>query len=129
MGIIGVLFALAIVVFLIAAMWKVFEKAGQPGWAAIIPIYNYYIMTKIAEKPEWWTILMIIPYVNLIFIVWIWNRIVKRFGKTEGFTVGVVLLGIIFIPILGFGDAKYKALGPDDNSNSDILDDDLLLED
>lgn len=120
-----IILALALVVFLIAAMWKVFEKAGQPGWAAIVPIYNYYIMTKIAEKPGWWTILMIIPYVNIVFIIWAWNRIVKRFGKDEGFTVGVVLLGFVFIPILGFGDAQYTGTGMDGESD-ELLDSEMM---
>jgi hypothetical protein len=101
---------LAFVVFIIAAMWKVFEKAGQPGWAAIIPIYNVYIMTKIGGKPGWWVILLLIPLVNLIFIIWIYNMVSKSFGKEEGFTIGLLLLGIVFWPILGFGSAKY--LGP-----------------
>jgi hypothetical protein len=101
---------LAIVVFLIAAMWKLFEKAGQPGWAAIVPIYNTYIMLKIGGKPGWWLLLMFIPVVNIIFAVWMINMISKSFGKDEGFTVGLVLLGIVFFPILGFGEARY--LGP-----------------
>jgi hypothetical protein len=101
---------LALAIFLIAAMWRVFEKAGQPGWAAIIPIYNYYIMTKIAGKPGWWTLMLFIPGVNLIFVIWLDNMISKSFGKDEGFTAGLVLLGVIFWPILGFGSAKY--LGP-----------------
>lgn len=104
------IFWLAIVVVMIAAMWKVFEKAGQPGWAAIIPIYNLYIMTKIAGKPGWWVLMFLIPFVNLIFAIWLYNMISKSFGKDEGFTAGLVLLGIIFWPILGFGAAKY--LGP-----------------
>ena len=101
---------LAVVVFLIAAMWRVFEKAGQPGWAAIIPIYNTYVMTKIGGKPGWWVILFFIPIVNIIVLIWLYNMISKSFGKDEGFTTGLVLLGIIFWPILGFGGAKY--LGP-----------------
>jgi hypothetical protein len=105
-----VLIYLAIVVFLIAAMWKLFEKAGQPGWAAIVPIYNTYIMLKIGGKPGWWLLLMFIPVVNIIFAVWMINMISKSFGKDEGFTVGLVLLGIVFFPILGFGEARY--LGP-----------------
>jgi hypothetical protein len=105
-----IIFILAVVIFLIAAMWKVFEKAGQPGWAAIIPIYNIYIMTKIAGKPGIWTLWCCIPIVNYVFIIWLYNMISKSFGKTEGFTAGLVLLGIIFWPILGFGPAKY--LGP-----------------
>ena len=107
----GLIFiCLAIAVFGIAAMWKVFEKAGQPGWAAIIPIYNWYIMTKIAGKPGWWVLMLLIPFVNIIFAIWLYNMISKSFGKDEGFTVGLVLLSIIFWSILGFGSAKY--LGP-----------------
>ena len=100
--------ALAVAAFLIAAMWKVFTKAGQPGWAAIIPIYNIYIMTKIGGKPGYWTLLCLIPLVNYIFVVWLYNMVSKSFGKDEGFTVGLVLLGIVFWPILGFGDSKYQ---------------------
>lgn len=128
MGLVVLLF-IGLAVFIFAAMWKIFEKAGQPGWSAIIPIYNYYIMTKIAEKPGYWTILMIIPYVNIVFLVWAWNRIVKRFGKDEGFTVGVILLGFVFIPILGFGDSQYKALGAvSNNSNEDVIDSDMMID-
>ena len=101
---------LAFVILIFAAMWKVFEKAGQPGWAAIIPIYNLYIMTKIAGKPGWWVIMFFIPFVNIIFAIWLYNMISKSFGKDEGFTAGLVILGFIFWPILGFGGAKY--LGP-----------------
>jgi len=105
-----IIFILAVVVFIIAAMWKVFEKAGQPGWAAIVPIYNMYILLKIVGKPGWWLLLFLIPLVNYVFIIWTYNMLSKSFGKDEGFTVGLVLLGIVFFPILGFGSAKY--LGP-----------------
>ena len=103
-----IIFCLALAVLIIAAMWKVFVKAGQPGWAAIIPIYNIYIMTKIAGKPGIWTLLCLIPVVNYIFTIWLYNMISKSFGKDEGFTVGLVLLGIVFWPILGFGSSKYQ---------------------
>ncbi|MFK8039154.1 MAG: DUF5684 domain-containing protein [Crocinitomicaceae bacterium] len=122
---IAIILALGFLVFIIAALWKVFEKAGQPGWAAIVPIYNYYIMAKMAEKPDYWTILMLIPFVNIVFIIWAWNRIVKRFGKDEAFTVGVILLGIVFIPILGFGDAQYKGLNHQNNGDQ-LLDSDMM---
>ena len=105
-----ILIILAVVVFMIAALWKIFEKAGQPGWAAIVPIYNCYVLLKIVGKPGWWLLLFLIPIVNYVFIIWTYNMLSKSFGKEEGFTVGLVLLGIVFFPILGFGDAKY--LGP-----------------
>lgn len=82
----------------------------QEGREAIVPIYNAYILTKIIGKPGWWTVMFFIPLVNYIFIIWALNMLSKSFGKEEGFTVGLVLLGIVFYPILAFGDAKY--LGP-----------------
>lgn len=104
------IFIIAFIVFVYAAMWKVFVKAGREGWEAIIPIYNLYVMTKIGGKPGWWVIMFFLPIVNFIFLIWLYNMISKSFGKPEGFTIGLVFLGIIFWPILGFGDAKY--LGP-----------------
>mgnify|MGYP003574912555 CR=1 FL=1 len=101
---------LAIIVVAIAGMWKTFEKAGKPGWAAIIPIYNIYIMIEIVGKPSIWLLWMLIPCVNIVFSIWLTNLVSKSFGKEEGFTVGLVLLGFIFWPILGFGSAKY--VGP-----------------
>ena len=101
---------IAVVIFYMFCMWKIYVKAGQPGWAAIIPIYNIYIQTKIVGKPGYWTILCLIPFINIIFAIWLTNMLSKSFGKDEGFTVGLVLLGIIFYPILAFGSAKY--LGP-----------------
>ena len=107
MGIIIVIY-LAVVVFLIASIWKTFEKAGQPGWAAIVPIYNFYTMAKIAGVKNWW--LIFIPIANIYIAIVTLNGISKSFGKDVGFTIGLILLGIVFWPILGFGDAKY--IGP-----------------
>ena len=105
-----ILILVAFWIFLIAAQWKVFEKAGQPGWACIIPIYNIYIMTKIGGKPGYWVLLLLVPFVNIVIIIWLINMISKSFGKDEGFTAGLIFLSFIFWPILGFGSAKY--LGP-----------------
>lgn len=104
------IFSFAISILVIASMWKVFVKAGKPGWAAIIPIYNTYIMIEIVGKPSIWLLWCLIPCVNIVFVIWLTNLISKSFGKDEGFTVGLLLLGVIFWPILGFGGAKY--LGP-----------------
>jgi len=105
-----IIFWLALAIIELVALWKIFEKAGQAGWKAIIPIYNAYILLKIVGKPGWWLILFLIPIVNLIFVIWTYNMLSKSFGKDEAFTVGIVLLGFIFLPLLGFGSAKY--LGP-----------------
>jgi len=103
-----IFFCLIILVVVIAGQWKAFEKAGQPGWACIIPIYNWYVMLKIGGKPAWWLLLFLIPVVNIVFAVWALNMISKSFGKDEGFTIGLMLLSFIFWPILGFGDAVYQ---------------------
>jgi len=88
-------------------MWKVFTKAGQPGWACLIPIYNFYIVLKIIGKAGWWLLLMLIPLVNIVIAILVRNGLAKSFGKGTGFTVGMILLPFIFVPILGFGDAQY----------------------
>lgn len=111
MAIVIVLY-LFIIVFLILSFYKIFEKAGRPGWEAIIPIYNIYIMvTKINGKPTWFFIMCLIPFVNIVFLIWNTNLLSKSFGKDEGFTVGLLLLGIVFYPIMAFNkDIKY--IGP-----------------
>ena len=111
-AIIGVLIIPLIIVSLISIIgqWKVYAKAGKPGWACIIPIYNLIVLLEIAGKPIWWIFLFLIPCVNIIFVVWTLNLVSKSFGQSEGFTVGLVLLGFIFWPILGFGNYQY--LGP-----------------
>ncbi len=103
--------SLVIAVVMIAAMWKVFTKAGQPGWASIIPIYNLYILCKIAGRPGWWLLLMLIPFVNFIIAIILCIDVAKNFGKGAGFGVGLALLGVIFWPILGFGSATYQGGG------------------
>ena len=98
---------LAIALVMIIAYWKIFEKAGKPGWAILIPIYNLIVLLEIVGKPLWWFFLFLIPFVNIIFGIWVINLLSKSFGKNEGFTVGLILLGVIFYPILGFGKAEY----------------------
>ncbi|MGZ7042198.1 MAG: DUF5684 domain-containing protein, partial [Thermoanaerobaculia bacterium] len=73
--------ALVILVVVIAAMWKVFVKAGEPGWAAIVPIYNMIVLLKIAGKPLWWIILLFIPFVNFIIVILVYFALAKNFGK------------------------------------------------
>lgn len=98
----------AIIGLLIASMWTIFTKAGKPGWASLIPIYNIIVLLEIVGKPWWWIFLMALPVVSVIFSIWALNLLSKSFGKSEGFTVGLLLLGIIFFPMLAFGDAEYQ---------------------
>jgi hypothetical protein len=99
---------LIVVVLMIAAMWKVFAKAGKPGWAAIIPIYNFIVLLEIARRPLWWIVLMLIPFVNFIIIIIVSIDIAKHFRKGTGFGLGLAFLPFIFYPILAWGDAQYQ---------------------
>jgi Family of unknown function (DUF5684) len=101
------IFWCAIILFMIVSIWKVFVKAGKPGWASIIPIYNIIVMLDIAGKPLWWIILCLIPFVNFVIIILVYVALAKAFGKGVGFALGLIFLGIIFFPILGFGSATY----------------------
>jgi uncharacterized protein DUF5684 len=104
---VALLIQLVIAAVVIIGMWKVFTKAGQPGWAVLIPIYNIIVMLQIAGKPIWWIILFFIPIVNIVVAIMVPIAIAKAFGKGIGFGLGLIFLGFIFYPILGFGDSQY----------------------
>ena len=101
---------LAIVVFFIAAYWRIFTKAGEAGWKAIIPIWNIIVLLRIIGRPWWWILLFLIPIVGIVIGIIMYIDLAKSFGKGGGFAVGLILLGFIFIPVLGFGSATY--VGP-----------------
>lgn len=102
------IFWTAFMILMIAGVWKIFTKAGQPGWASIVPIYNWYVWCKIVGRPGWWVILFFIPFVNLIVGIILCIDLAKSFGKGVGFGIGLILLPVIFCPILGFGSAQYQ---------------------
>jgi len=108
LGLIPLVLIVAMVIFEVVAQWKVFEKAGQPGWAALIPVYNLYIFLKIAGKPGWWVLLFFIPLVNFVILIIVMLQVATAFGKGAGFGMGLALLAWLFIPILAFGDATYQ---------------------
>ena len=110
-GIVPLLIMLVVVVFMIASMWKVFTKAGKPGWAAIVPIYNIIVLLEIAGKPMWWFILFFIPIVSLIASIMIAIGVAQSFGKSTGFGLGLAFLSPIFYPILAFGSSQYVGPG------------------
>ncbi len=101
------LIQLVLLAVVIAGLWKVFTKAGKPGWASIIPIYNVIVLLEIAGRPLWWVILFFIPCVNIIIAILVALDVAKNFGKGTGFGIGLAFLPFIFYPILGFGDARY----------------------
>jgi len=103
-----------IVLIAIVAIWRIFTKAGQPGWAVLIPFYNLYVYSQVVKRPGWWMLLYfasIIPVVGSLAVLFVSIidslRLAKLFGKSSGFGVGIILLGVVFLPILAFGDADY----------------------
>ena len=101
---------LAICILGILAMAKIVKKAGKPGWAAIVPFYNLYVLFEIAWGKGLLFLLTLIPLANLVVMIILWVKLAKAFGKGGGFAVGLVFLNLIFTCILGFGKAKY--VGP-----------------
>lgn len=110
-GGVSLILYLGIIVLLIASIWKIFTKAGKPGWAAIIPIYNFIVLLEIINKPVWWIVLILVPFVNFIIVIIMYMELAKVFGKSTGFGIGLVLLGVVFFPMLAFGDATYQGAG------------------
>jgi hypothetical protein len=116
------LLGLAIFIVVIAGAWKVFTKAGQPGWAAIVPIYSTYVfVVEIAKKDMMWFILsLFIPFAIVVPCM----DAAEKFGKERGYGIGLFLLPFIFFPMLGFGDAQYRggrgrSLDYDDDEDED----------
>lgn len=103
---------LAFVLVMIVSVWKIFTKAAQPGWASIIPIYNWIVMLKIVKKPTWWVILAFVPFINLIFACIVTYQLAKTFGKGIGYALGLLILPFVFYPMLAFGKAVYMPTQP-----------------
>ena len=111
---------LAFSILLATGTWYMYEKAGEPGWASLIPIYNLIVMCRIGGKPGWWVVMMLlVPIANIVFFIMLLNAIAKNFGKGPGFTVGLVFLQQIFFAILGYGDASYTNSAADVSTGQD----------
>lgn len=101
---------LVIAVFTIICMWKIFTKAGQPGWAAIIPFYNYYVLFEIAWGNGLLFLLLLIPAANFVVLIILWVKLAQSFGYSAAFAIGLLFLPIIFLPMMAFGNNRY--IGP-----------------
>jgi hypothetical protein len=107
------LFSMAISAFILVCMWKIFVKAGKPGWAALVPFYNTLVMLEFLGRPWWFLLLMFVPLANVVIEIIIIFDYAKSFGKSTAFGFGLLFLSIIFIPILAFGSSRY--VGPATN--------------
>ncbi|SKA73867.1 hypothetical protein SAMN02745704_00547 [Paucidesulfovibrio gracilis DSM 16080] len=99
---------IAITIIILAGYWKTYEKAGEPGWAILVPFYNIIVLLRIVGKPWWWLLLLLVPILNIIIGVVISIRLAKNFGYGVPFGLGLLFLSFIFVPILGFGSAQYR---------------------
>ena len=108
-GLLGIL-CLGFLLFALelAALWVVFEKAGRPGWGALIPIYNVVLLFRVGGQSGWWVLLLLIPPINAIVGIWIWLKVAEHFGRSWPFGLGLAFLQFIFLPILAFGDSEYR---------------------
>ncbi len=97
-----------VMVILIVANWKIFTKAGKPGWAILIPIYNIIVMLQIVDKPLWWIIMLFIPIVNVVFGILIIYNLVLKFGKPGWHVILALIVGFVYYPYIAFSDAKYQ---------------------
>ncbi|WP_242396087.1 DUF5684 domain-containing protein [Anaeromyxobacter oryzisoli] len=102
------LVSLVVLVLMTAGLWKIFSKAGQPGWGALVPFYNLYLLLKVAGRPGWWLVLMLIPLVNLVVAIMVGIDLARAFGKGVGYGLGLTFLSPIFYPLLGFSDDPYQ---------------------
>lgn len=126
MGLFFWILSMALSILMIVSLWKIFKKAGKPGWASIIPIYNIYIMCEIAEKEWWYVLLSCVPFANIYAMIVLYNGMAKRFGKSGGFVAGMILLPVIFFPILAFGkDAAIVNNQPNTSNENNMTDNTL----
>ncbi|MBI2722980.1 MAG: signal peptidase I [Bacteroidetes bacterium] len=98
---------LGILVLILTSRWKIFEKAGKPGWASLVPVYSFVVLLRIVGKPWWWTLLLFIPGVNVIIFIIVIHCVSLSFGKDNTFTAGLILLGFIYIPLLAYSETHY----------------------
>lgn len=99
---------LAVMIVCLVGLWKIFVKAGKPGWAAIVPFYNTYCLCEMSFGTGWLFLLMLVPCVGQIMMIIMWIKLSQAFGKGAGFGIGILFFPFIFLPMLGFGDAQFS---------------------
>lgn len=110
-----------LIVFVLGGLWGVFTKAGRPGWYALIPIFNMVTLCQVSGLSGWFAVAMFIPLVNFVGLIYIAHQLSKSFGKGIGYTLGIVFLGFAFLPVLGFGEARYVGPGGEASDGTPAL--------
>ncbi len=106
----------AVTIFMVICLWKIYKKAGKPGWASIVPIYNIIVLLEIVELPMWYIALLILPFANIYAMFKIYIELAHKFGKSTGFGVLMAFFNVICLPILAFGKNEYKG----NNNNGEV---------
>lgn len=107
-GMLGFIVSILVLAIVIAGLWKAFEKADEPGWAAIVPLYNLWVMVRISDNDWWWFLLFLIPIVQIIALIKVSVDVSEQFGQGLLFGIGLWLVPVVFWPLLGFGDYEYR---------------------
>lgn len=101
-----------LVILIYVSLWRIYKKAGKPGWGSIIPIYNVILWLEMAGKPAWWIFLFFIPVVNIVLAIKVNIRVAENFGKSAAFGgLGLSFLGFIFCPLLASSEVRYVGPG------------------
>ena len=125
---IGILvFSLILGLICIISMWKLFKKANKPGWASIVPIYNIIVMLEIAGMSPVYILLLFLPIINLVIMIKIYINIAKKFGKGTGYALGLMFLGVFFLPMLAFGDATYESSDDNTDASNNVISNDAPI--
>jgi hypothetical protein len=98
------------VVLEVIGLWGVFAKAGRPGWWALVPGFDLFVLVRVVGRPWWLAVLFFVPVADLVAAIVVFYALARSFGKGMAYTVGLLVLGFVFVPVLGFGSAEY--LGP-----------------
>lgn len=94
--------SLVIAVFMVVSLWRLFAKAGKPGWASIVPFYNYIVMLEIAGKPIWWFAMFFVPFADIVFAIMTLFAFVKAYGRSDGFAVLSIFFPFVTYPMMAF---------------------------
>ncbi|WP_309135488.1 DUF5684 domain-containing protein [Cellulomonas sp.] len=108
MLVVSVVASVVVYVVVAIALAGVFRKAGEPAWQAFVPVLNTLVLLRVAGRPLWWFLLLLVPVLNVVVLVVVWNDVSRSFGRGPGFTVGLVLLPVVFLYVLWLGDSTYR---------------------
>lgn len=122
------IFCIFIAIFSVVVYWKIYTKAGEPGWAALIPFYNLYVQFKIIWGSGILFLLLLIPLANIIIALMMPFKLAKVFGRSAGFGFGLLFLPFIFYPILAFDSSEYVGVDPEQQQNPTVIQQQVFIQ-